>query len=121
MKIDPVDGSGVSRPSLARSMLTPQLFSSSYDCSLRHLDFRTLTSTELFSFPDEDMLINHFDLTPDGHQAWMSDKNGGLSHCDFREGRTHRRRWIVQEEGRAAKLGGTSVNRGSMPGHSLRS
>ncbi|WOO80271.1 DNA damage-binding protein CMR1 [Vanrija pseudolonga] len=95
MKVDPVNGSS--------------LYTSSYDCTLRKLDFATLTSTELFAFDDEDMLITHFDLTPSGQEAWMSDKNGGISHCDFREG-GERRRWVVQDEGRAAKLGGISVN-----------
>ncbi|RSH91624.1 hypothetical protein EHS25_008993 [Saitozyma podzolica] len=97
MKVDPVNGSG--------------LFSSSYDCSLRHLDFSTLISSELFAFTDEDMLVTHFDLVPSGQEAWIADKNGGISHCDFREGKGSRRRWVVQEEGRAAKLGGMSVNR----------
>ncbi|WWD19513.1 hypothetical protein CI109_103974 [Kwoniella shandongensis] len=98
MKVDPINGSG--------------LFSSSYDCSLRHLDFSTFKSTELFAFTNEDMLITHFDLVPNGQEAWLADKNGGISHCDFRESksRKERRRWIVQEEGRAAKLGGISVN-----------
>jgi hypothetical protein len=58
------------------------------------------------------MLITHFDLTPSGQEAWLVDKNGGISHCDFRE-RGERRRWVVQGEGRAAKLGGVSVNRES--------
>jgi len=92
-------------------ILTIQLFSSSYDCTLRHLDFSTLKSTELFSHTNEDMLITHFDLVPNGQEAWIADKNGGISHCDFREGHQERRRWVVQEEGRAAKLGGLSVNR----------
>lgn len=89
-----------------------QLYSSCYDCTLRHLDFSTLTSTEIFSLPDPDMLVTHFDLTPNGQEAWVADKNGGISHCDFRiKGSEQRRRWVVQEEGRAAKLGGLSVNR----------
>ncbi|OCF40777.1 WD repeat-containing protein [Kwoniella heveanensis CBS 569] len=98
MKVDPVNGSG--------------LFSSSYDCSLRHLSFSTLKSTEIFAFSNENMLVTHFDLTPSGQEAWIADKNGGLSHCDFRESKRERerRRWIVQEEGRAAKIGGLSVN-----------
>ncbi|OXH27256.1 WD repeat-containing protein [Cryptococcus neoformans] len=98
MKVDPVNGSG--------------LFSTAYDCSLRHLDFSTLQSTELFSFQDEDMLINHFDLLPCAQEAWMVDKNGGISHWDTRESKKEsgRRRWVVQEEGRGAKLGGVSVN-----------
>ena len=57
------------------------------------------------------MLITHFDLVPNGREAWLADKDGGISHCDFREGKADRRRWVVQEEGRAAKLGGISVNR----------
>lgn len=57
------------------------------------------------------MLVTHFDLVPSGQEAWIADKNGGISHCDFREGKGSRRRWVVQEEGRAAKLGGISVNR----------
>ncbi|WVW86016.1 hypothetical protein I302_108054 [Kwoniella bestiolae CBS 10118] len=96
MKVDPVDGSG--------------LFTSSYDCSLRHLNFSTLKSSELFSFQDENTLVTHFDLLPNGQEAWITDRYGGLTHCDFREGKKERRRWIVQDEGRAAKLGGVSVN-----------
>ena len=57
------------------------------------------------------MLVTHFDLIPSGKEAWIADKDGGVSHCDFREEKGSRRRWVVQEEGRAAKLGGLSVNR----------
>lgn len=59
------------------------------------------------------MLINHFDLSPSAQEAWMVDKNGGISHWDTRESKKEsgRRRWVVQEEGRGAKLGGISVNR----------
>lgn len=59
------------------------------------------------------MLINHFDLSPSGQEAWMVDNNGGISHWDTRESKKEsgRRRWVVQEEGRGAKLGGISVNR----------
>lgn len=59
------------------------------------------------------MLVTHFDLHPNGQEAWMADKDGGISHCDFRERKTRgeRRRWEVQDQGRAAKLGGISVNR----------
>lgn len=61
------------------------------------------------------MLINHFDLLPCAQEAWMVDKNGGISHWDTRESKKEsgRRRWVVQEEGRGAKLGGVSVNRES--------
>jgi WD40 repeat protein len=113
MKIDPVNGSGVSLSRACESKTNNQLFSSSYDCTLRHLDFSTLKSTELFAHSNDDMLITHFDLMPSGQQAWLADKNGGISFCDFREGQQERKRWVVQEEGRAAKLGGLSVNRSS--------
>jgi len=115
MKIDPVNGSGVSRQGLSQDRTNIQLFSSSYDCTLRHLDFSTLKSTELFAHSNDDMLITHFDLMPSGQQAWLADKNGGISFCDFREGQQERKRWVVQEEGRAAKLGGLSINRSSFP------
>jgi len=118
MKVDPVNGSGVGFPLddgyfVIADLIGSQLFSSSYDCSLRHLDFSTLLSTELYSLPDENMLVTHFDLVPSGQEAWIADKDGGINHCDFRErkGKVSRRRWVVQEEGRAAKLGGLSVNR----------
>lgn len=115
MKIDPVVGSGVGYLFAADLCILAdrcfQLYSSSYDCTLRHLDFAKLTSTEVFAHQNEDMLITHFDLTPNGREAWLADKNGGISHVDLREGQKDRRRWVVQEEGRAAKLGGLSVNR----------
>jgi hypothetical protein len=59
------------------------------------------------------MLITHFDLTPSGQEAWIADKDGGISHCDFRDDKRGGRRWVVQDQGRAAKLGGISVNRKS--------
>jgi WD40 repeat protein len=115
MKVDPVNGSGVSASLRQLTCGTDyQLFSSSYDCTLRHLDFSTLKSTELFAHSNDDMLITHFDLMPTGQQAWLADKNGGISLCDFREGQQERKRWVVQEEGRASKLGGLSVNRQSI-------
>jgi len=64
----------------------------------------------MYAFEDEDNLINHFDLTPNGQEAWLADKNGGISHVDFRTN-GERRRWVVQDIGRGAKLGGLSVNR----------
>jgi WD40 repeat protein len=119
MKVDPINGSGVSlalyrvppKKAIYLTRLTSQLYTSSYDCTLRHLDFATLKSTELLSLPDHNTLITHFDLTPSGQEAWVADKDGGISHVDFREGGGGRRRWVVQESGRGGKLGGISVNR----------
>ena len=44
-------------------------------------------------------------------QIWATDKRGGLSHCDLREGGLGRRRYEV---GEGKKLGGVSVNRQSL-------
>lgn len=113
MKIGPIDGSKVSRQPANHILADLQLYTASYDCSLRAISFSDCVSRELFSMPDEDMLITHFDLAPDGNQAWIADKNGGISHADFREGKLGgRRRWVVSGE-RAAKLGGLSINRKS--------
>lgn len=55
-------------------------------------------------------MITHFDLVPTGQEAWIADRNGGISHVDFRD-KGERRRWEIAGEGRASKLGGLSVNR----------
>ena len=94
-----------------------QLFTSSYDCTLRSLDLSTGISTELLTLntdPDDDILINHFDVAPNGLEVWLSDRLGGITHLDLREplgGKARARRWVVQDEGRGGKLGGMSVNR----------
>lgn len=127
MKFDPV---GAGKVSVDRYVPTPhacngltetkadqQLFTSSYDCTLRSLDLSTGTSTELLTLnsdPDDDILINHFDVAPNGNEIWLSDRFGGITHLDIREphgSRTRARRWVVQDEGRGGKLGGMSVNR----------
>ncbi len=88
-----------------------QLFSSSYDCSFRRFDLATHTSTELYALTDEDHLINAFELTPTGQEAWLVDSGGALSHVDMREG-GKRRRWEISGAGSGQrKLGGVSVNR----------
>ena len=90
-----------------------QLYTASYDCSLRRFDLATATSTEVYSTPDVDALFNQFDLTPDGNQVWLSDSDGGMNHLDMREGKHIRRRYVIAESPSAAgkKVGGFSINR----------
>lgn len=90
-----------------------QLYTASYDCSLRRFDLATATSTEIFATPDDDALFNQFDLTPDGNQIWISDSDGGMNHLDMREGKHIRRRYVIAESLSAAgkKVGGFSINR----------
>lgn len=92
MKVDPSDGR--------------KLYTSSYDCTIRCLDLESQTSVEVYSIRDSDYLISNFDMPRDGHEIWATDKRGGLSHCDLREGGSRRR----YEVGEGKKLGGVSVN-----------
>jgi len=94
---------------------SPQLYTSSYDCSIRRFDLSTSTSTEIFASPDSDALFNHFDLTPDGNQIWLSDSDGGMNHLDMRESKNIRRRFVIAESLSAAgkKVGGFAINRES--------
>jgi hypothetical protein len=84
---------------------------SSYDCTVRSLDLASQASTEVFAANDTDCLLTSFDLTPSGHELWVTDKHGGLSHADLRERPTGKaRRW---EAGEGNKLGAVSINRAS--------
>jgi hypothetical protein len=96
-------------------LLVFQLYTASYDCSLRQFDLATATSTEVYATPDDDALFNQFDLTPDGNQIWLSDSDGGMNHLDMREGKQVRRRYVIAESLSAAgkKVGGFSINRES--------
>ncbi|KAJ7172424.1 WD40-repeat-containing domain protein [Mycena filopes] len=49
----------------------------------RSLSFTTGVSTEIFSI--EDTLISSIDLTPTGHEMWISDALGGVWHRDLRQ------------------------------------
>ncbi|KAL7415987.1 WD40-repeat-containing domain protein [Mrakia frigida] len=93
MKVDPSDGK--------------KLYTSSYDCTIRALDLENQQSVEVFSIRDSDYLISNFDMPLEGNEIWATDKKGGLSHCDLREGGSGRRRYEV---GEGKKLGGVSVN-----------
>ncbi|KAI0810927.1 WD40-repeat-containing domain protein [Irpex lacteus] len=94
IKFDPTD---------SHSVLT-----SSYDCTLRQTSLTTGISRELIH--TEDLHIQSFDLTPSGHEIWLSDRSGGVTHLDLREdnkGGKGKGRWYQLS---AAKIGCVSVN-----------
>ncbi|KAG9001621.1 hypothetical protein FRB93_012047 [Tulasnella sp. JGI-2019a] len=92
MKVDPID---------AHSIIT-----SAYDCTIRQTSFTSGLSRELFAL--DDVLITSFDLPPNGHEVWISDAQGCLSHVDLRQDKKHARRWDINGTGQ--KIGCVSVN-----------
>ncbi|KAF9564603.1 WD40 repeat-like protein [Agrocybe pediades] len=81
------------------------LYTSSYDCTIRSLSFVSGTSTEIYSRNDG-VLISSIDLPPTGQEMWISDGAGGVTHLDLREDQSKARRYELSE----AKIGSVSVN-----------
>ncbi|KIY72178.1 WD40 repeat-like protein [Cylindrobasidium torrendii FP15055 ss-10] len=81
-----------------------KVFTTSYDCTVRNLDFTTGVSNELYS--SEDILLTSMDLTPEGHGVWIADNAGGITHLDIRESKESARWYQVAEQ----KIGSISVN-----------
>ncbi|KAI6128280.1 WD40-repeat-containing domain protein [Pisolithus thermaeus] len=90
IKFDPIDAHSV--------------FTTSYDCTIRRLSFVSSVSHQIFS--SGDTLITSIDLPPSGHEMWISDTSGTLTHYDLREGEKHTRRYQVSDN----KIGSVSVN-----------
>ena len=92
IKLDPIDAHG--------------LYTSSYDCTVRHLSFPSGISREIFSTEDG-VLISCVDLNPNGHEMWIADAQGGLTRLDLRQDKTkaHRFQMTAKE-----KIGSVSVN-----------
>ncbi|KIM87143.1 hypothetical protein PILCRDRAFT_815601 [Piloderma croceum F 1598] len=91
VKLDPIDSHSV--------------YTSAYDCTIRSLSFETSTSREIYH--SSDTLISSIDLPPSGHEMWISDTIGGLTHIDLREGNGKRPRWYELSE---QKIGCVSIN-----------
>lgn len=83
-----------------------QVLTSAYDCTIRSTSFENNVSTEVFSLAGPSILINSFDIAPGGHEIWISDAQGGLTHVDQREGGRGARRQVNTKE----KIGCVSVN-----------
>ncbi|KAJ7452352.1 WD40-repeat-containing domain protein [Mycena galericulata] len=80
------------------------IYTSSYDCTIRSLSFTSGISTEIFS--TEDTLISSIDLTPTGHEMWISDALGGVWHRDLRQAKSATIRYGLADQ----KIGCISVN-----------
>lgn len=97
-----------SKSSISSIKINPQdahsVFTSSYDGTLRTTSFVTGISKELLT--TEDYLPSSVDLSPNGHELWLSDSGGGLQHLDTRE-QSRSRRWQLTEK---EKIGCVSVN-----------
>ncbi|EJU05588.1 WD40 repeat-like protein [Dacryopinax primogenitus] len=81
------------------------MYTTAYDCTLRHTSFESSVSREIFSL--EKTLLSTVDITPSGQELWISDVQGGLTHLDIREPRYSAVRWSINE---AQKIGCVSVN-----------
>ncbi|KAF7338255.1 DNA damage-binding protein CMR1 [Mycena venus] len=90
VKIDPIDSHNV--------------YTSSYDCTIRSLSFTSGVSREIFSI--EDTLISSIDLTPTGHEMWISDALGGVWHRDLRQDKSTTIRYGLSDQ----KIGCISIN-----------
>ena len=89
---------------LSHSDVPLQVFTSSYDCTIRGTSFESGKSQEVFS--TDGLLISSFDIPPVGQEMWISDANGGVSHLDLREDKTKAKRWMLSDN----KIGCVSVN-----------
>ncbi|KIJ59193.1 hypothetical protein HYDPIDRAFT_140965 [Hydnomerulius pinastri MD-312] len=90
VKIDPIDSHSV--------------FTTSYDCTIRQLSFVSGISQQIFS--SSDVLITCLDMPPSGHELWISDAAGGLTHLDLRES-ANKAQWYELSD---QKIGSVSVN-----------
>jgi len=81
-----------------------QIYTSSYDCTIRNLSIGSGISREIFS--SGDILINSIDLDPMGHVMWISDAAGGITHFDMRTDQSKAIWYGLSGE----KVGSVSVN-----------
>ncbi|KAI0709427.1 WD40 repeat-like protein [Earliella scabrosa] len=90
VKFDPIDAFSV--------------YTSAYDCTIRSLSLASGIASEVFA--TDDVLVTGVDLPPHGHEMWISDADGGVTHMDLRAHRSHAKRYPLSE----AKIGSVSVN-----------
>ncbi|WAR62634.1 hypothetical protein PtB15_15B221 [Puccinia triticina] len=88
------------------------IYTSSYDGTIRELNFETRQSTEIVDGPmlsDDDILFSAFEFANHGRELWASDTAGGLVHRDTRQPKTAARRWTASKK----KIGCLSICPGS--------
>lgn len=80
-----------------------QVYTASYDSTIRMLNFETHMSVEIVdgdALDDDsgDALFSAIDFANEGRELWASDNQGGLTHRDLREPKQKAKRWQVQEK-----------------------
>ena len=109
IKLDPIDSHNVRNLYVLRisstHMYFAQLYTSSYDCTIRSLSFVSGTSKEVYA-SENGNLISCIDLPATGQEIWMADASGGVTHIDLREEKSSARRYELSE----VKIGSISVN-----------
>ncbi|EKM55479.1 uncharacterized protein PHACADRAFT_208996 [Phanerochaete carnosa HHB-10118-sp] len=90
IRFDPIDAHSV--------------YTSSYDGTIRTTSFVSSISTEILY--NENALPTTMDLPPHGHEMWIADSNGGVTHLDLREDKSKARWYQLSED----KIGCLSVN-----------
>jgi WD repeat-containing protein 76 len=63
-------------------------------------------SKEIFSTSSQDILITSIDFSPQGHEMWISDGIGGVTHYDLRQDKNKARWYGLSDK----KIGSVSVN-----------
>ncbi|KAG6874192.1 hypothetical protein C0995_003738 [Termitomyces sp. Mi166 len=81
------------------------VYTSSYDCSVRCLSFETGISRQVYATEDG-ALISSIDFNPAGNEMWLSDSLGGVTHLDLRENESKTRWYGLSEQ----KIGCLSLN-----------
>ncbi|KAJ2935376.1 hypothetical protein H1R20_g1717, partial [Candolleomyces eurysporus] len=89
IKIDPIDSHNI--------------YTTSYDTTVRSLSFTTGESRELFS---SDNLVCCLDVAPSGNDIWLSDSLGWATHLDPRESKSKARSYGLSDN----KIGTISIN-----------
>ncbi|KAG0147965.1 hypothetical protein CROQUDRAFT_655560 [Cronartium quercuum f. sp. fusiforme G11] len=77
------------------------VYTSSYDSTIRELNFETKQSTEVLAGDDlssGEMLFSAFEFANEGREIWCSDNSGGLSHRDLREAKGKAKRWEMSKK-----------------------
>lgn len=107
IRIDPIDSHSVSSFGLGYIHLLiahHQLYTTSYDCTIRQFSFVSGISHQIY--PSSDVLITSLDPIPSGYEMWISDAAGGVTHLDLREGPNHSRWYGLSDQ----KIGSVSIN-----------
>lgn len=93
-----------SQPVFTFLIVYHQLYTTSYDCTVRQFSFVSGISHQIYS--SSDVLITSLEMVPSGHEMWISDVSGGVTRLDLREGPSHARWYGLSDQ----KIGSVSIN-----------